>query len=31
VAWLTLGEVPSPVQALGALAILGGILLTRSR
>jgi drug/metabolite transporter (DMT)-like permease len=29
VAWATLGEVPSSVQALGALAILVGILLTR--
>jgi drug/metabolite transporter (DMT)-like permease len=29
VAWLTLGEVPSRPQALGALAILTGIVLTR--
>lgn len=29
VAWLTLGELPSAVQAVGALAILVGILLTR--
>ena len=29
VAWITLGEVPSSIQALGATAILVGILLTR--
>ena len=29
VGWTALGEVPSPVQGLGALAILAGIVLTR--
>jgi drug/metabolite transporter (DMT)-like permease len=29
VAWVTLGELPSSVQVLGALAILVGIVLTR--
>jgi drug/metabolite transporter (DMT)-like permease len=30
VAWLTLGEMPTPVQALGAAAIMTGIVMTRA-